>query len=167
MIVGSHMHAEWSDRFWQRVERGDAAACWPWRGSMLPKGYGRFYPAEGVGLYAHRVSWEIANGRPVPDGLHVMHACDNPRCVNPAHLSVGTRSDNMRDCVAKGRHGKSGVQGERHPSHKLTDAQVIEIRRRAAAGEQTRPMAREFGVTAPVVRGIRRGTMWKHLTGGM
>lgn len=161
------MHEQWSAKFWARVQKSDASdGCWLWSGSRLPKGYGRFYPAFRVGLYAHRVAWEIANGRGVPDGLHVMHSCDTPRCVNPAHLSVGTRSDNMQDCVAKKRNGAiskpwSVARGERNPNAKLTQAQVDEIRRRLASGESRHELAAEFGVTKCNVRFIAVGISWR------
>lgn len=91
-----------SERFWARVVKGDG--CWVWTGARNAQGYGRMTAgSRGAGyLRAHRVSWELANG-PVPKGLWVLHRCDNPPCVNPAHLWLGTRLDNMRDCSAKGR----------------------------------------------------------------
>lgn len=90
------------ERFWASVNRGGENDCWIWTGAARPTGYGicrwRQRP-DG----AHRVSWEMANGRAVPDGMYVLHRCDNPQCVNPRHLFVGTHSDNMRDMLAKGR----------------------------------------------------------------
>jgi hypothetical protein len=87
------------DRFWEKVDKsGD---CWLWTGHRGCKGYGAAW-AEGRHQAAHRVSWELAFGA-IPDGLHVLHHCDNPPCVNPDHLWLGTNSDNQRDCVAKGR----------------------------------------------------------------
>lgn len=155
------MHEEWAERFWSRVSKTEeTAACWLWIGSRLPKGYGRFYPAVKVGLYAHRVSWEIANGRPVPEGLHVMHACDNPSCVNPAHLSVGTRSDNMRDAVSKGRAKHCERFGEQAPRAKLSNADVSAIKRRLLAGEAQNDVALEFGVTRGAITHIATGRSW-------
>lgn len=159
------MHEQWADRFWARVRKHEgSSACWVWIGSRLPRGYGLFYPKAGRGMYAHRVSWEIANGRPVPEGLHVMHACDNPWCVRPEHLSVGTRSDNMRDMWNKGRGHKNSKSGEEHYAHKLTEAQVIEMRERwARGGVKQRELAEQFGVTRALVGQIVRGVAWKHV----
>lgn len=85
------------DRFWSNVDRtGD---CWIWIGSRLPSGYGRI----GGRGYAHRVSWALANG-PIPAGMCILHRCDNPPCVNPSHLWIGTVADNMHDRDRKGRH---------------------------------------------------------------
>lgn len=161
MLSDVCQRTQWSAQFWARVERGAADECWPWTGSRLPSGYGRFYPAWKVGLYAHRFSWELANGRDVPEGLHVMHACDNPRCVNPAHLSVGTHSDNMRDCVDKGRHARNSMPGEAHPNHRLTAAQVVEIRDRASRGDTRLRIAEDFRVSESLVGQIVRRRAWK------
>lgn len=93
-------------RFWAKVDKRGSDECWEWTGARLrSRGelwYGQVHRG-GVTAYAHRVAWELANG-PVPDGLHVRHKCDNPACVNPAHLEVGTHQDNVNDMVARGRH---------------------------------------------------------------
>lgn len=83
------------ERFWARVDK--SGCCWVWTGSCNNKGYGRF-----DGEYAHRFSWRLLSG-PIPDGLNVLHRCDNPPCVRPDHLFLGTVSDNARDMWAKGR----------------------------------------------------------------
>ena len=157
----------WAQKFWPRVDkegptvREGLGPCWLWTGSRQPRGYGHFYPKLHVGLYAHRVSWELAFG-PIPAGLHVLHHCDNPPCVRPEHLFVGTRSDNMKDMLAKGRGGHRGAPGERHPCHKLTDAQVVAIRERwDAGGVLQRTLAAEFGVTRGLIGMIVRRVAWK------
>ncbi len=91
-------------RFWSKVQKGLPDQCWIWTAGKQGKGYGQFYRAKREPIGAHRYSWELANGRPVPAGMQVMHSCDNPPCVNPAHLSVGTCADNLRDCADKGRN---------------------------------------------------------------
>lgn len=164
------MHEQWADKFWILVDkdgpvlRPAIGECWIWTGSRLPKGYGRFYPRWRVGLYAHRVSWEMANGIAVPDGLDVRHECDNPPCVRPSHLVVGTKSDNMQDMLRRGRGGEVGSPGELHPAHKLTEEQVLEIRRRwVDGGVSQRELAVEFGVTRGLVGHIVRRVAWRHL----
>src|ERR1700756_2891954 len=96
------------DRFWAKVAKGPG--CWEWQGKRHYKGYGHF-TVRGQGrrrtLKAHRVSWELANG-PIPEGLHVLHSCDNPPCVNPDHLFLGTDMDNVHDRDAKGRRNVAG-----------------------------------------------------------
>lgn len=93
-----------ADRFWPKVRRGAPDDCWTWLGARLTKGYGLIGVAGDMrGRLAHRVSWEIHNA-PIPDGLLVCHHCDNPSCVNPAHLFLGSHSDNLKDMSRKGRH---------------------------------------------------------------
>lgn len=95
-----------SERLWSKVCILGADDCWEWRGSLDKAGYGRIMVGgrKGRPHSAHRVAWALHHGREVPAGLHVMHECDNPPCCNPAHLRLGTRLDNMRDCAQKGRY---------------------------------------------------------------
>lgn len=98
------------DRFWPKVDKTDG--CWLWRSAIDTSGYGVMSSPEGK-LYAHRVSYELANG-PVPEGLEVRHACDVRACVNPGHLSVGTRADNVQDMVSRGRTPGGPHRGATH-----------------------------------------------------
>lgn len=149
-------------RFRAKVERSAPEACWLWRGKCKSNGYGQIRAdPEGSNLrgrkqYAHRVAFELAFG-PIPDGLHVLHRCDNPRCVNPAHLFLGTHQDNMADMVAKRRH----AHGERQPTRKLSKHQVRAIRWLAShdPGPQI-ALAREFGVSASTVTHILTRETW-------
>jgi hypothetical protein len=144
------------DRFWKKVDK--SGECWIWTGCVDVTGYG----VVGVNAYpmkSHRFSWVITNG-PVPDGLFVLHKCDNRVCVNPDHLFLGTHQDNMADRDKKGRQ----IHGERHASSKLTELQVADIRRRYVKGCRVngiRPIARELGMSRSSVRSAIMGSSWK------
>lgn len=145
--------------FWGRVQKSDG--CWEWQGRRDHGGYGRFdVGPRGANkpLLAHRISWEMANG-PIADGLHVCHKCDNPPCVNPAHLFLGTNADNVADAVRKRRH----TFGETKHFAKLTEADVLSIRARRASGEELQHIANDHGVTASTVSNIALRKSWRHL----
>lgn len=151
------------DRFWQKVDAAGENECWEWMNNKNEWGYGQIGSGGGNGkmLSAHRVSWEIHNGE-IPDGLHVLHKCDNPACVNPAHLFLGTHQDSMDDMATKGR--RASVKGERNACAKLTKAQVIEIRRRYAAGGVThKQLAKEHGVARQTVGDLIAFKYWAHV----
>lgn len=138
-----------------RASRGAPDKCWEWTGARTSKGYGAMR-LNGRTEPAHRLAYESAHG-PIPHGLCVLHRCDNPPCVNPAHLFLGTRGDNNRDAASKGRT-RSGSQ---HPGAKLTEDDVRAIRARSAAGELGTELARAFGVTPQLISYIIRGRIWK------
>lgn len=158
-----------ADRFWAKVERGDPAACWLWTASLNATGYGQIGSGRGAHatrervrpLLAHRVSWELHHGEPPPDNLCVCHRCDNPRCVNPGHLFLGTMGDNMRDKVAKGRARSGALRGEDHGNAVLTQAQADSIRARIAAGEKKIDLRREFGVSRNTIRRVAGGKTYQ------
>lgn len=136
--------------------------CWLWEGSYDRKsGYG-WIRINGRNMRSHRAAWEETYG-PIPKGLHVCHRCDTPPCVNPKHLFLGTRSDNMTDMVKKGRHvsvtmPESLVRGERHHNARLTDWQIRELMDRYRVGNVAkRALAREYGISAAAVRCILSG----------
>ena len=136
------------------------AGCWEYTGSRNHKGYGAIGLGgkRGGSTGAHRASWMVHHGA-IPDGLQVLHRCDNPPCVNPDHLFVGTPADNMNDKVQKGR--ASGPRGESHPRHKLTSADVQEIRSRYAAGGTTmRALAAEYDVSRPCIYYVIAHKTW-------
>lgn len=137
-------------RFWQRVDT--SGECWIWQGGRDTSGYGKLTPDSR----AHRISWELNVG-PVPEGLWVLHRCDNPPCVRPDHLFLGTLQDNVADMVSKGR----GVAGVRHPMAKVTPEIVLAIRTRYSAGNVTQhALAREYGLVQSQISHIVRGKQW-------
>ena len=121
-------------------------------------------------LFAHRIAWEEANG-PIPGGLCVLHRCDNPPCCNPAHLFLGTRSDNLRDMWAKGRgrathanpQNLKPTPGESHWAAKLTEASVREMRTLRTAGWTGVALARRYAVSTSQVSAICRRQSWSHV----
>jgi hypothetical protein len=156
-----------SERFWGKVQVGSAIECWEWRGARYRNGYGflfagPLYPTRARFVKAHRLSWEIANGE-VPEGLCVLHHCDNPSCVNPAHLYVGTRRDNARDRAVRKRGKEQRQRGEQNDNSKLVEADVREIIAALERGETQISVAAQFGIKQPQVSRIARRVSWAHL----
>lgn len=149
-----------AERFWLKVEKSDG--CWVWTRKKHVAGYGLF-KLDGSMIRAHRFAWEIVNG-PIPPGLHVCHHCDNPPCVRPDHLFLGTPKDNAADKVAKGRHRCGPPRVGQVTTSKLTEDGVREARRRHAAGESYRVLAGYYGVSLDTIRDAVRGFSWKHVT---
>jgi len=139
-------------RFWTKVRV--TPGCWLWLAGA-ERGYGRF-GMDGKTPLAHRVSWELHNG-PVSDGLWVLHRCDNPSCVNPDHLWLGTHADNMADMAAKRRGRQGHPSGTKAYHAKLTAEQVKAIRALRAANINQRAVARQFGVCRGTVQDITQG----------
>lgn len=148
-------------RFWSYVDMSVGMfECWLWTGGITSAGYGAFW-FHGRTLGAHRISWELAHGE-ILNNLFLCHHCDNPRCVNPTHLFLGTQRDNVLDCFSKGR--RIVRRGKELPYTKLTEANVQEIRQRYAIGNITQQkLADEFGVTLANINGIIHRTKWKHV----
>lgn len=145
--------------FEERVERITESGCWFWMGQIKRRGYpyGRWY----IGLrerYAHRLAWMLFRG-PIPAGMRVLHRCDVPFCVNPAHLFVGTAADNTHDMVRKGRaRWNPDSRGERNGNAKLTADQVAEIRASSLPGTV---LAAKYGVSSTLIYFIRKNKNWR------
>lgn len=172
-------------RFWRRVNVASGDECWIWIGACDRDGYGLFlinandeHDGRRICMHAQRFAWTLFNS-PIIGDLHVLHHCDNPACVNPAHLFLGTNADNVADRDRKGRtvsgwHTQPDrmrqivnmlvpprMLGEANPSAKLTSAAVQAIR---ADQRPSRAIANEYRVSKTVVNAIRRGELWREVT---
>jgi hypothetical protein len=174
-------------RFWDKVQKADPGECWLWIGAKDQHGYGRFARSREAGTrIASRISYELHHGVSVPAGMEVMHSCDNPPCVNPAHLSMGTPSDNQLDCVRKGRRPSlKGIpnplnrgelngmytkpwtrcSGEAHPMSKFTADDVADIRQSYATGETGWSIYKryraKYGIGFQAVYKVLNRSRWK------
>jgi hypothetical protein len=152
------------DRFRAKVDQRGPDECWPWLGlRVTARGqltYGTIF-GGGRHHWTNRLAWELANG-PIPEGLLVLHHCDNRPCCNPAHLFLGTHTDNARDMVAKGRgvNPRPFPNGEANPNARLTAAQVARIRELAASGLRDPVIAGEFGIAPQTVGKIVLRRRW-------
>ena len=165
-----------SERFFGKVNRQgptpghvpELGPCWVWTGNRRSSGYGALWvPGTNRSVAAHRVSWELHHGA-IPAGLVVMHRCDHPPCVNPAHLTVGTRSDNMRDMAAKGRqwqqrHPERRRRGTRSHYAVTTEDAVRVMRRLVAYGVPALVVSGAFGLSVSAVRAAVEGLTWAHV----
>jgi hypothetical protein len=169
-------------RFWSRVDANRSeivsphvdSPCWVWTAGKTTSGYGTLAVGESH-ILTHRASWLLNHG-PIPDGLFVLHRCDNRACVRPDHLFLGTHLDNARDKEAKGRGGQlRGAanpsskrperlpRGEAHARSKLTTDSVLAIRARRASGEAIAVLAGEYGVNHTTIRKVLAGKLWAHV----
>jgi hypothetical protein len=155
-------------RFWSKVAKRGPDECWEWQASLNQAGYGQFAVVTTRPKRndrAHRVSWILQFGE-IPDNLCVLHKCDNPKCVNPNHLFLGTRRDNIHDCIAKGRY-RIGCRhnGEAHHRALLTEDDVREIRKLQKA--KPRPdwilLGKKLGVHPSTISRAACGRTWSHL----
>jgi len=152
--------ADFRERFWSKVDRRGPDECWEWIAYRKPNGYGQFTIRKGVYMTASRVSLALSNG-PLAARMVACHTCDNPPCVNPAHLFAGSGSDNAYDSVAKGRANRA--HGEATPSAKLTEAQVREIRTYGAYRGVNTDLASRYGVSTTTIRKIRTREKWSRV----
>ena len=157
-------------RFWSHVEKSDG--CWNWTGGKCKDGYGKINIGK-LHRRSHRVSYELEHG-PIRAGLFVCHKCDNPSCVRPDHLFLGTAKENAEDMARKGRKHEGDKhwskisphlinRGTKCGSSKFNEQQVLEIRERLKNGESQNGLAREFGVGQSAIYSIAHKKTWKHL----
>jgi len=145
------------ERFWRRVRK--TKTCWLWTGPKIRNGYGQLGDGDGGYVKAHRYSWEFRYG-PIPDGMFVLHTCDNPSCVRPDHLFLGTAADNNEDARLKGRLAHS----ERNGNAKLTAAIVTAMRAEyAAGGVFVRELAEKYNVSSSTADHAIRRITWQYV----
>lgn len=141
------------DHFWSKVQK--TAACWLWIGKLNGYGYGAVRLADGSTIAAHRFSWEMHNNQ-IQEGLYVCHHCDNPRCVRPDHLFLGTQDDNIKDAKRKNRT----AAGEGHGRHRLSLEQVISIRKERQSGTSLGDISKNYGISKGHASLICNNKLW-------
>jgi len=153
-----------ADRLWERVDRSAPDGCWPWTGPAITNGYGCF-SWQNRQVRTHRVSYELHYG-PIPEGMYVCHRCDNPLCVKPSHLFLGSPAVNVADMIGKGR--SRSPRGAANGAAKLTRKQADSIRAQHGAATY-RALADAFGVSVTTIHNIMHGLVWvdEHDQGAM
>ena len=147
-----------TERLYEKTRRDQSTGCLEFQGYRIKKGYGYIGTENGKTTTTHRLAWQIAHG-PIPEGMFVLHKCDNPPCCNPDHLFLGTNKDNMDDRSNKQRQAR----GSRMGSSKLVESDIPVIRKRLSAGETHRSIAKSYGVSSPIITYINTGRTWKHI----
>ena len=147
-------------RFWSKVVKTEG--CWLWNGARNTQGYGKLAKGKTTDgtVAAHRLSYELAYGA-IPIGRNVLHRCDNPACVRPDHLFLGTQTENLMDMTSKGHRSYRSHKGEDNGRAKLTLVQVKGIRQRFAKGKLRSILAKEYGVDWSTINRIVKGKLWK------
>lgn len=147
------------DRFYSKFKINEDNGCWEWMATKFPNGYGCFkLNRKSVG--AHRVSYEIHNGK-INKNMVICHHCDNPSCVNPEHLFVGTQKENLLDRKLKGR----SVEGNKNGRCKLSDKDILAIKRLLAEKIDQRDIAKSYGVAQTTISAINLNKSWSHIKG--
>jgi len=144
--------------FWSKVDKKSTEECWVWKGTLDKRGYGQI-SQNNKARAAHRLAYTYTYGA-IPENMFVCHKCDNPPCVNPSHLFLGTLQENTADRDAKGRQ----VKGERVNTAKLTENQVLDILRLYKTGNYTlKDFVAIYHVNVETIRALIKGKTWKHL----
>lgn len=163
-VYSKRIYGSLEARFWPKVCKNGPilksmeTECWIWTGSRLTEGYGNLKGEAGIALRSHRASWELTFGK-IESGLKVLHKCDNPSCVRPDHLFLGTDADNANDRDRKGRcrAGKGTAKGDADNQTKVSDADVIEIRAKYATGNYSQiRLAGEYNLSQPQISRLVR-----------
>lgn len=151
-----------TERFFESFEKLSTTDCWEWTSYKANFGYGKLR-ANGREVRAHRFSYEYFVG-PIPNGLCVLHKCDNPPCVNPKHLYIGTKRDNARDMIERGRAYQPPTQGEYNSQAKLHDGDIHVIRYLVECGLKQTHVANFLGISKHQVNSIVHKRSWAHVT---
>ena len=157
--IGKPYYCSIHCRFWDKVIKSTPEQCWEYQGPINIDGYGKF-SIKKIEIKAHRFSWEELYGH-IPDGMCVLHKCDNAPCVNPNHLFLGTRLDNLKDMFLKGRNPSQ--KGELNPAAKLTNDEVIAIRILLSYGMRLTAIARSYNRGVGTIFDIKHGRTWTHI----
>jgi len=153
------------DRFWAKVDKNHPSGCWVWTASCNNREYGMFRPGGSAPKkLAHRLSFEDTYG-PIPQGKLILHSCDNPRCVNPAHLRVGDHRENVADMDARKRRITNPAFGEASPQTDKTEQEIIAIRRDYVAGVPQVEIMESHQVSRAAFSDYVRGRSWAHILG--
>lgn len=148
-----------NERFWSRVDKRGPNDCWEWMGGRYHSGHGSTGADINGERRTHRLSWVFHNG-PIPNGACVLHACDNPPCVNPKHLFLGSQLENVADMKAKGRT----AIGEQHSQARLKEDDVRNIFRLKNAGCSLQELSTQFGVSKSCICSILKRRLWPHVS---
>jgi len=143
-----------------KINENTPEKCLEWQRGLFNSGYGKFQ-YQGKQMLTHRLSYELFHGRPITEGMFLLHSCDNPKCVKPDHLREGTNQENMDDRNSRNRQ----ANGESHGKSKLTANQVLEIRQKYQTLEDCTQaaLANEFGVSQPTISKIIHNERWTHI----
>ena len=157
MPTGIYKRKSVEERFWKYVNKNTENGCWQWIGAINTNGYCQF-GINGKLILAHRYSYELNKG-PIPEGMCILHSCDNRRCCNPNHLSIGTQAENIKDKVNKNRQAIGSMNG----TSKLTEDQVLLIKNKLILGYKHVDLAKEFCVSDSAISKIKAGIIWTHV----
>ena len=149
------------NKIFSRIEIKQPSECWPWKAACSSAGYGQIGFGRKV-YYIHRLAWQFANDSQIPNGMFVLHSCDNPTCCNPNHLHLGTHQQNMIEKVERGR--SNPVYGEKSGASKLTEKEVLEIRNLYAIGNySTRKLGEKYKVSHRNIVDVVNRKIWRHI----
>lgn len=153
LLKKTAFYADPEERFWAKVNK--TPTCWIWQGAKTTGGYG-IVTIGGKNYSAHKLSWQWANGKPVPEGQVLLHKCDNPLCVNPEHLTPDTQQNNVLDRVNKGRSAKGRENGRA----RLKEKDIKKIKSLRSKGWTETAIAKQFGVGRSTISNILHGRTW-------